>query len=112
MPDGTTPPPRQADLSAAPAPGELVATDTPAEPVFTVKPDYPDLALQSGVEGKVVVQALVGADGAVHETRIARSIPYLDTAAENAVRRWRFKPATSGGANVSTWVSVPITFKR
>ncbi len=96
----------------APHPTDFVATDAPAEPVYTVRADYPDLALQSGAEGTVVVQALVGTDGQVHDTRILKSIPVLNGAAVSAVRRWRFKPAESGGAPVATWVSVPVTFKR
>ena len=95
-----------------PAPTEFVSTDTPAEPVYTVPPDYPDVARATGASGTVVVQALIGRDGKVADTRVLKSIPALDDAAEQAVRRWRFKPAVSEGLPVETWVSVPILFRR
>jgi protein TonB len=117
MPDGAPPrptgPSRPATLAGgAPDPNTFVATDEPAEPIYTVKAPYPDLARQAGVEGTVVVQALVGADGRVRDTRIVRSIPMLNGAAQDAVRQWRFKPAASGGVSVATWVSVPMAFRR
>jgi len=96
----------------APDPNAFVATDSPAEPIYTVKAEMPDLARQAGAEGTVVIQALVGTDGRVSETRILKSIPVLNGAAEEAVRRWRFKPAEAGGTPVATWVSVPMTFRR
>jgi TonB family protein len=95
-----------------PRPTDFVATDEPAEPVYTAKAEYPELARQSGTEGTVVIQALVGTDGRVHDTRILKSIPILNEAAESAVRRWRFRPAQSEGTPVATWVSVPVTFRR
>jgi len=77
-----------------------------------VRGNYPDIARQAGVEGTVVVQALVGTDGNVRDTRIVRSIPMLNGAALEAVRQWRFKPAATGGKPVATWVSVPISFRK
>jgi TonB family protein len=101
-----------AAAAGLPGPTDYVPTDAPAEPIHTVKPEYPDLARQARVEGTVVVQALVGADGRVLQTRVLRSIPLLDGAAQDAVRRWSFHPAQQGGRPVATWVSVPITFRH
>ena len=115
MPDGAPPLPPAADPSVrggAPDPNAYVATDQAAEPIYTVRPEWPELARQAGVEGTVVVQALVGTDGHVRDTRIVRSIPMLNGAAVEAVKQWRFKPAATGGRPVATWVSVPIPFRR
>lgn len=115
LPDGAPPSPSDAEAAprgGAPDPNAYVATDEAAEPIYTVKGTYPDLARQAGAEGTVVVQALVGTDGRVRETRIVRSIPMLNGAAQDAVRQWRFKPAATGGGPVATWVSIPITFRR
>jgi len=89
--------------------GGFVATDQLAEPVYTVKPEWPDLAAQAGVHGTVTVQALVGPDGTVLEARVLNSIPLLNAAAESAVRKWRFRPASAGGVPVASWVNVPLT---
>ena len=113
MPDGA--PPRPAATTAlrgAPDPNAFVAVDDPAEPLYTVKAPYPDLAREAGVEGTVVVQALVGPDGRVRDTRVLHSIPLLNGAAQDAVRQWRFKPAAAGGTPVATWVSVPMAFRK
>ena len=114
MPDGA--PPRPANPSGAvanaPDPNSFVAVDDPAEPIYTVKATFPELARQAGVEGTVVVQALVGADGRVRETRVVKSIPMLNGAAQEAVRQWRFKPAATSGQPVATWVSVPMAFRK
>src|SRR5262249_237198 len=69
---------------------------------------YPQAAIRAGVEGTVVVQARVRTDGTVAETRVSQSIPELDDAASSCVKRWAFKPATSGGAPVEWWGRGPV----
>jgi TonB family protein len=78
--------------------------------IVKVYPIYPDSARDAGVDGIVVVQALVCACGEVSETRVIKSIPMLDKAATDAVRKWIFKPATSAGEPVAVWVGVPCKF--
>lgn len=78
--------------------------------ITQVRPEYPDIAQQSGMEGQVVVQALVGKDGKVKDVRIAKSVPVLDEAAMKAVRQWVFKPALSNNRPVAVWVAVPVRF--
>jgi protein TonB len=62
------------------------------------------------VDGTVLVQALVGKDGKVKDTRVVKSIAMLDGAAEAAVRQWVFKPALSNNKPVAVWVAVPVKF--
>lgn len=102
-----------------PSPGaepSAVAMDTeidvPARALAPTRPEIPELALQSGVSGTVIVRALVGTDGRVLDTAIDRSIPMLNGAAENTVRRWRFQPALRHGQPVTAWTRVPVTFAR
>ncbi len=89
-------------------------TDTPVDvrprPVTQVTPVYPDLALEAQIDGTVIVQVLVGADGRVRDARIVKSIPMLDSAAEIAARQWIFKPARRAGKPVAAWTPVPIRF--
>lgn len=73
-------------------------------------PSYPDQARERGIDGTVWVRALVGTDGAVQDTWVAWSQPYLNEAAIAAVRQWRFKPAKLSGEPIAVWVMVPVKF--
>lgn len=57
-----------------------------------VTPEYPDLARQMNVTGKVKIEAKVAADGHVTDTRVIGGSPLLVNAALNALKKWRFEP--------------------
>lgn len=78
--------------------------------VSQVKPVYPDIAREAGVDGTVRLRVLVGKDGLVKDVHVDRSIPMLDGAAVAAARQWVFTPALSNGHPVMVWVAVPIRF--
>jgi protein TonB len=90
--------------------GEYVYVEELPEAITKVPPAYPDLAREAGVDGTVQVQALVGKDGRVKDTRVVKSIPMLDAAAIAAVKQWVFKPALSNNKPVAVWVAVPVRF--
>jgi len=90
--------------------GEYVYVEELPEAVTRVAPQYPDIAREAGVDGTVLVQALVGKDGKVHDVRVQKSIPMLDAAAIAAVKAWVFKPALSNNKPVAVWVAVPVKF--
>jgi TonB family protein len=90
--------------------GEYVYVDELPEAIVKPAAIYPEAARRAGVNGTVMVQALVGKNGLVKETRVIRSIPLLDSAAVAAVRAWKFKPALSNHQPVSVWVAVPMRF--
>jgi periplasmic protein TonB len=98
------------DGDAMPKFGEYVFTDELPEVVSKTPVEYPDIARSANVEGLVTVWALVGKDGKVKETRIAKSVPMLDAAAESAVKQYVFKPALSNNKPVAVWVAVPVRF--
>lgn len=77
------------------------------------KPHYPLAARRRGIEGQVLLVALVKADGSCAQVTIKQSSGHgeLDTAALETVRRWRFIPARRGDTAVESWVEVPITFR-
>ena len=90
--------------------GEYVYVEELPEAITKAQPQYPDLAREAGVDGTVLVQALVGKDGKVKDTRVVKSIAMLDGAAVAAVRQWVFKPALSNNKPVAVWVAVPVKF--
>lgn len=73
---------------------------------------YPDLARRNGVEGQVLVGALVGKDGKVEKTQIMESDnELLNQEAVKAVRETVFTPAVQNGHPVRVWVRIPIVFR-
>src|SRR6516164_1974653 len=84
--------------------GDYVYVEELPEAVTKVQPQYPDLAHEASVEGTVLIQALVGKDGKVKDTKVVKSIPMLDAAADAAVRQWVFRPALSNNKPVAVWV--------
>jgi len=90
------------------------------EPVFTslklldfTTPVYPLRCLRMEIEGRVIVRVLVGENGRPQEITLHASSgdSQLDESAMEAVRRWRFEPATRNGIRVRAWVKVPVEFK-
>lgn len=75
-------------------------------------PVYPPLSRRLGEQGKVMLRVLVDASGAASqlEVRTSSGSQRLDTAAIDAVRRWKFAPAKQGDKLVAGWVLVPINF--
>jgi len=93
--------------------GELpedVAAASPetAFPLSTTMPPYPPTARSGGV---VLLEALIGADGAMADATIIRPAPPFDDAARSALLRWTFRPARRAGAPVPTFVYVLFGFR-
>ncbi len=107
----TAPSPPAATPTDGPKLGEYVYVEDLPEAIEKVPPDYPDSARATGVQGTVLVQALVGKDGAVKDARVTKSIAGLDDSALRAVRQWRFRPAQAKGKPVAVWVAIPVTFR-
>jgi TonB family protein len=108
---GTAPgSPASASADSLPKLGDYVYVEELPEAIERVPPDYPKWARKKGVEGTVVVQALVGKDGRVKDVHLAYSVPDLDDYAIACVKQWRFKPAKSKGKPVVVWVAIPIKF--
>lgn len=68
------------------------------------KPEYPRSSARNEEEGTVTLRFIVGADGHLLETRVARSSGFraLDAAAHGSLSKCRFRPASIDGAPVQT----------
>jgi periplasmic protein TonB len=73
-------------------------------------PVYPAMARAAGVQGMVIIEATIGADGHVTNARILRSLPLLDQAALEAVRQWHYTPTLLNGVPVPVVMTVTVTF--
>jgi TonB family protein len=77
-----------------------------------VRPDYTDEARRRGIEGDVVLEIIVRADGSVGSVKMLQGLGYgLDQRAVEAVRQWRFNAARRYGTPVDVIVEVAVEFK-
>jgi TonB family protein len=68
------------------------ASDSAKRKVKTkVMPDYPTLAKQMKVTGKVKIETTIAADGHVSNTKVVGGSPLLVSAAMDAIKKWRFE---------------------
>lgn len=76
-------------------------------------PRYPVAARRAGEQGTVTLKVLVGSDGLAQRVEVEKTSgsSRLDTAALDAVRRWRFVPARRGPTAIESWVLVPVVFR-
>lgn len=74
---------------------------------------YPDVAVENGVQGRVVVQFVVQKDGSIGEVKVVSSKdPDLDREALRVVRTLpKFTPGRLNGQPVNVYYTLPITFK-
>lgn len=79
-----------------------------------LQPEYPELARVARLEGNVILQAIIHADGSVGELEILRcNRPSMgfEESAINAVKQWRYEPATQNGRPVEVYFTVFVEFK-
>lgn len=98
---------------ALPSPDAFVYVEQLPAVVKEVKPVYPSLAMDAGIEGLVMVKALVGKDGRVIDVMLSdkHQVPMLNEAALTAARQWVFTPGLDGGRPVACWTAIPFRFR-
>jgi len=119
-PTPTRVPPTATPIPPTPTPrvreGEIVTPGPDVNPPVVVKqiePAYPPAALRLRISGEVQLQVLVGPDGAVEDVKVIKVSQTgigFEKASEDAVRQWRFRPASKLGTKVRMWISVRIPF--
>ena len=92
---------------------KFIPYDDPPRPVTPIKPVYPDIAQEAGIEGQVLVQCFIDEKGRVKETIVVKGIPNtgLNESAVQALRKTRFRPAKQRERPVGVWITIPINFK-
>ena len=71
---------------------------------------YPPIAQSARIQGIVIIEATIGADGQIVNARILRSVPLLDQAALDAVRQWQYTPTLLNGVPVPVIMTVTVAF--
>jgi len=91
----------------------FIPYDDPPVAMSPIRPVYPEIAQEAGIEGVVIVQAFIDEKGRVKETLILKGVPNtgLDEAAMEAIKKTRFKPAKQRERSVGVWISIPVNFR-
>ena len=91
----------------------FIPYDDPPVAMSPIRPVYPEIAQEAGIEGVVIVQAFIDEKGRVKETLILKGVPNtgLGEAAMEAIKKTRFRPAKQRERAVGVWISIPVNFR-
>jgi TonB family protein len=75
------------------------------------QPQYTEIARKARIQGIVIVQAIIDKQGNVTNVKILKSLPMgLAEAAADAIKKWKFKPATLNGKPVAVYYNLTVNF--
>ncbi len=79
--------------------------------IYSPEPNFSDEARKTKTQGRVGLMLVVGKDGRTYNIRVRESLGMgLDEKAIEAVRHWRFKPATRDGEPVDSQIAIEVDF--
>jgi general secretion pathway protein A len=108
----STEPPVPPPASAGAAPRERGGEFRQAKLLSSVSVGYPAIAQQTHTEGDVIINAVIDEKGKVRDMRVVSGSLLLREAALDALRQWRYEPATLDGQPLSIAVQVTISFRH
>jgi len=83
----------------------------PPKPISTPEPVYPPLAKQARIQGEVVIDAVIDAQGNVVQMQVVSGHPLLLSAALDTLRKWRYQPTYLNEEPISVQLYVTIRFR-
>jgi len=79
--------------------------------ISTPDPEYSEYARQNQIKGSLLLAVAVNAGGTVDAVKVVQSLePSLDQNAVEAIKKWRFLPATKNGMTVPVQMEVTVGF--
>ncbi len=85
---------------------------TRPEIISSASPVYTEIARLHRVTGTVIVETVIDEQGNVTQARVLKGLPMgLDRAAVEAIRTWKFKPATLDGRPVKVYYILTVNFQ-
>ena len=81
--------------------------------IYQTKPTYPEQALQAGIEGAVLLEAVIAKSGSVENLRLMSrgAHPFLVKAAMEAVKQWRYRPTLLNGEPIEVVTTITVDFR-
>ena len=81
--------------------------------VHQVKPIYPERAQAQGVQGIVLLEAVISKEGSIRAMRVVNKLadPELVDAALEAVKNWRYEPTLLNGQPIEVVTTITVNFR-
>lgn len=90
---------------------QLTGNITPPEKIFYPTPRYTEEGRQARVQGVVILEAVVDAEGNVTRVKVLKGLPHgLSEQAVETAKQWRFRPAKLAGEPVAVYLNLTIRF--
>jgi protein TonB len=78
--------------------------------ITRVEPKYPELPRRIGIQGDVILAAIIGRDGRIENLHVVSGHPMLAPAAVDAVKQWRYQPYMLGSQPVEVETQITVRF--
>ena len=75
-----------------------------------IRPQYPALARRMGIQGRVIIRAVISREGTIEQARVLSGQPLLTGAALNAVLQWKYRPYLLNGQAVEVETEITVNF--
>jgi TonB family protein len=81
--------------------------------ITQVKPIYPESAQQQGIEGTVLLKAVIATDGSLLSVGVLNTLanPELAAAVMDAVKQWRYQPTLLNGVPVEVVTTISVNYR-
>ncbi len=90
---------------------EIPEATAQQELLHRVEPEYPEAAREQKIQGAVVLEIQIGADGSVEGVEVVSGPPLLAQASTEAVKQWKFKPRVVNGRAAEMQTRVTFDFR-
>ncbi|PYV91208.1 MAG: hypothetical protein DMG90_07815 [Acidobacteria bacterium] len=75
-----------------------------------IQPNYPPIARAVGVQGQVILRAIISRQGTIANLQVVSGHPMLVKAAVDAVKQWRYRPYVLNGQPVEVETQITVNF--
>jgi protein TonB len=76
-----------------------------------IRPVYPAIAHAAGVQGTVIVEAVISRTGTIEDLRVVGGPPMLRQAAIDAIRAARYQPYRLSGEPIEVQATITVNFR-
>ena len=92
------------------APPVLISHPMQSYLIRRVEPVYPMIAKTAGVQGEVIINAVISTEGRIERAQVTKGSPLLTQAALDAIRQWRYRPYLLNDKPVEVETEIRVTF--